>query len=830
MQEMNREQVTPTNIEDEMSGSYLDYSMSVIVGRALPDVRDGLKPVHRRIIYAMHSEGLASNKSHSKCAGVVGEVLKKYHPHGDGAVYDALVRMAQPWNLRYPLIDGQGNFGSIDGDSAAAYRYTECRLSRVAELLLTDIEKNTVPFEANFDGKVQEPSVLPAAFPNLLVNGSSGIAVGMATNIPPHNLREVIDALQLLIKKPEADVGDLMKIMPGPDFPTGGYIYGRSGIVDAYKTGRGKLTLRARLGTEKLKSGKEALVVTQIPYQVNKTRLIEEIAKLVREKRIQGISDLRDESDRDGMRIVIELRKGEITQVISNQLYKMTQLQTTFGIIMLALVDGQPRYLPLKRILEEYLKHRREIVVRRTRFDLDKARRRIHIVQGLRVAVTNIDEVIKLIRASASTADAKDALRKRFDLTDVQATAILDMPLRRLTGLEIEKLEEEHKELVALIEELTSILSDPTKVTKIIAEELDEVKKKYGDDRMTEITDSAEDITIEDLIAEERMVITVSHEGYIKRTPTSQYRHQRRGGKGASGMKTKDEDWAEHVFVGTTHNYILFITDRGKAYWLKVYELPQGGRATRGRPIVNLLQIEAGEKVQAMIPVVEFADDRFLIIATRKGQVIKNALSLYSNPRKTGIKAVKIGDDDAVLAAMVSNGNQEIFMGTKKGMAVRFDENQVRPMGRFVSGVRGIRLREGDEVIGLGILRQDSSILTVCENGYGKRTKASEYRRTNRGGLGVINIKTSDRNGDVVGCLEVFDTDEVILISKKGITIRSKMAEMRLISRATQGVRLINLNKGDHLISVARVEEEKADVNGDEDDQETPGGDDKAGE
>jgi DNA gyrase subunit A len=557
--------------------------------------------------------------------------------------------------------------------------------------------------------------VLPSAFPNLLVNGSAGIAVGMATNIPPHNLGEVIDALQMVIKNPDASLGELMQAIPGPDFPTGGYIYGRSGIVEAYKTGRGKLTLRARLATEKLKSGKEALVVTQIPYQVNKTRLIEEIAKLVREKKIQGISDLRDESDRDGMRIVIELRRGEVAQVVSNQLYKMTQLQTTFGIIMLALVDGQPRYLPLKRILEEYLKHRREIVVRRTRFDLDKARKRIHIVQGLRIAVANIDEVIKLIRSSESTQDAKTALRQRFELTEVQANAILEMPLRRLTGLEIEKLEAEHNELVALIEELSSILADPKKVTRIISDELNDVKKKFADSRVTEITDSAEDITIEDLIAEERMVITVSHEGYIKRTPTSLYRHQRRGGKGSAGMRTKEEDWAEHVFVGTTHNYILFITDKGKAYWLKVYELPQAGRASRGRPIVNLLQLEPGEKVQAMIPVVEFSEDRFLIVATRKGQVIKNALSLYSNPRKTGIKAVKIEDDDAVLAAMVSNGRQEIFMGTRKGMAVRFDESQVRPMGRFVGGVRGIRLREGDEVIGLGILRPDSSILTVCE-------------------------------------------------------------------------------------------------------------------
>ena len=809
MQEMNREQIIPTNIEDEMAESYLDYSMSVIVGRALPDVRDGLKPVHRRIIYAMLSEGLHSNRPHSKCAGVVGEVLKKYHPHGDSAVYDALVRMAQSWNLRYPLIDGHGNFGSIDGDSAAAYRYTESRLSRIAELLVTDIEKNTVEFVPNFDGKTTEPTVLPSAFPNLLVNGSSGIAVGMATNIPPHNLGEVIDALDIMALNPDAETAELMKVLPGPDFPTGGYIYGREGIRSAYETGRGKLMLRARMVTEQMKGGREAIIVTEIPYQVVKSRLVEEIARHIRDKKIQGITDLRDESDRDGMRVVMELRRGEIAQVVINQLYKMTQLQITFGVIMLALVDGQPRYLPLKRLLLEYLDHRRQIVLRRTRFDLDKSRKRIHIVIGLRIALDNIDRVIALIRGSDSTEAARGALIAEFKLTDEQSNAILEMPLRRLTGLEREKLEKEQRDLIALIEELTSILKNPEKVVEIVRTELAEVKEKFHEERMTEIIATHEEITIEDLIADERMVITVSHEGYIKRTATSIYRNQRRGGKGASGMKTKEEDWAEHVFIGNTHNFILFITNRGKAYWLKVYELPQAGRASRGRPIINLLGLENEESVRAMIPVTEFSDDRFLIMATRKGQIVKNPLSLYSKPRKTGIKAIKISSDDELIAAKLSNGNQDVFLGSRRGMAVRFNESQVRPMGRFVGGVRGIRIRSGDEVIGLEVLRPGSSILTVCVNGYGKRTEAIAYRLTNRGGLGVINIKTSQRNGEVIATLEVFEGDEIIMITEKGLTIRSAIKEIRAVSRATQGVRLIRLKTGDRLTSVARIEEDK---------------------
>ncbi len=809
MQEMNRENILPINIEEEMQASYIDYSMSVIVTRALPDVRDGLKPVHRRIIYAMHDEGLVHNKAHSKCAGVVGEVLKNYHPHGDSAVYDALVRMAQHWNLRYPLIDGQGNFGSVDGDSAAAYRYTESRLSAIAELLLRDIDKNTVDFAANFDGRTTEPTVLPASFPNLLVNGSAGIAVGMATNIPPHNLRETIDALFVLINNPEATVSDLMKKLPGPDFPTGGYIHGRAGIREAYETGRGRLCLRARVMTEQIKGGREALIVTEIPYQVNKANLITDIAQLARDKKIQGISDIRDESDQSGMRIVIELRKGEVPQVIINQLYKMTQMQVTFGVILLALDGGRPRYLSLKRILQCYLEHRREVVVRRTRFDLDKARKRIHIVKGLLIAVDAIDEVIRIIRGSVNVEQARAGLKSGFGLTDEQCQAILDMPLRRLTSLEIDKLQAEHDELVKLIEELAAILSDPERVTQLIRKELTEVREKFGDERQTEIIEAEGELTIEDLIAEERMVVTVSHQGYIKRTPTNLYRRQRRGGRGVTGADLKDEDWVEHLFVGTTHNYILFFTNKGKAYWLKVHELPQGGRATRGRPIVNLLTLESDERIEAMIPVDKFSSDRYLLMCTRKGQVVRNSLDLYSNPRKVGIKAINIADDDDLISVRLTDGSQEMFIATREGMAVRFHEDDVRPMGRFVGGVRGVTLNKGDEVIGMQALRPGSTILTVCEHGFGKRTEAEAYRLTKRGGKGVINIRTTERNGNVIAVLDVLDTDELIMITQQGVAIRSKVSDLRVISRATQGVRLINLGEGDRLNSVARIEEDK---------------------
>ncbi len=809
MQELNREQIVNQPIEEEMRASFLDYAMSVIVSRALPDVRDGLKPVHRRIIYAMQREGLVSNKPHSKCAGVVGEVLKKYHPHGDSAVYDTLVRMAQPWNLRYPLIDGQGNFGSIDGDRAAAYRYTEARLAPIAETLLTDIDKDTVDYEENFDGKAQEPVVLPAAFPNLLVNGSAGIAVGMATNIPPHNLVEVIDALCYLIKRPDAKIADLMKRIPGPDFPTGAYIHGRQGIHDMYNTGRGRIILRARIKTEQLKGGREAIVVTEVPYQVNKSRLVEEIANLVKLKKIGGISDLRDESDRDGLRVVIELKKGEIAQVTINQLYKHTQLQTTFGAIMLALVDGRPRYLTLDRMLAYYLEHRKEVVVRRTQFDLDRAERRLHIVEGLKIAVDHIDEVIKIIRGSKDTPEAREKLMDIFELSEIQANAILEMPLRRLTGLEREKLEQERKELVSLIKGLRAILADDDKVLQIVHDELQEIKKKHGDERRTEILASTADLTIEDLIAEERMVITVSHTGYIKRTAADLYRRQKRGGKGSRGMAAKEEDWVEHLFVGTTHDYMLFFTDRGKAYWLKVYTIPEGGRAARGRPIVNLLELESGEKVKAMIPVAEFKDDQYLVMATKKGQIVKNKLSLYSNPRKVGIKAIKIAKDDELIMVKMTNGENEILLATRCGMAVRFPEEKVRAMGRFTGGVRGITLAPKDEVVSMiASATSDCTILTICKHGFGKRTNLSEYRLTNRGGKGVINIRATDRNGPVVGALRVFESDQIIAITEKGVTIRYNVSDLRKISRATQGVKMIDVTEDDQVTSVARIAEE----------------------
>jgi len=817
-----REQIIPTSLEEEMKSSYLDYAMSVIVGRALPDVRDGLKPVHRRIIYAMNQINLTSGRPHKKSAAVVGDVIARYHPHGDQAVYDTLVRMAQDFSLRYPLVDGQGNFGSIDGDPPAAYRYTEARMSRYAELLLQDIDRDTVDFRPNFDGSTVEPEVLPSAIPHLLVNGSAGIAVGMATNIPPHNLREVIDACVLLIDEPDAELKAIMGVLTAPDFPTGGYIYGREGVVEAYRTGRGRVILRARINTEQLKGGREALVVTEIPYQVNKSNLLIEIASLVRDKKVTGISEVRDESDRDGMRIVLELRKGEPSQIVINQLYKHTQLQTTFGVILLALVNGRPRYLSLIKVLRLYLDHRREVVVRGTRFDLEKAERRLHIVEGLRKALDHIDDVIETIRSSKAQDEARGKLMRWFELSQEQADAILDMRLARLTGLERDKLEEEYKELKKIIKELRGILEDPAKVQAVIREELLEIREKYGDDRRSVIIDSSEEVTVEDLIAEENMVITVSHAGYIKRTPTSLYRRQHRGGKGVAGMETKEEDWVEYLFIGTTHNYMMFFTDRGRAYWLKIYELPQGGRATRGRPIVNMLQLEPGERIQAMIPVREFDDAHFLLMATAKGQVVKSALSLYSNPRKVGINAIRIEEGDRLVDVKLTGGSQEVIIGTRDGMAVRFNEQDVRPMGRFVQGVRAITLRDDDLVIGMEVCRPNATILTVCEHGYGKRTQIDEYRLTRRGGIGVINIKTSERNGKVVAIKEVLDDEELIMITHKGTTIRCPVQNIRTIGRNTQGVRLIDLEEGDRLTDVARLGEKEEVGNGEPDEPPPP--------
>ena len=825
-----RERIIQADVGEQMKTSYIDYAMSVIVGRALPDVRDGFKPVHRRIIFAMKELNLYHNRPYMKCARIVGETMGKYHPHGDAAIYDTLVRMAQDFSMRYPLLDGHGNFGSLDGDPPAAYRYTEARLATISDPILADIEKNTVDMVANYDGKNMEPVVLPCAIPNLLVNGSSGIAVGMATNIPPHNLSEVVDAHLLLIDKPDSTIQDIMKVLPGPDFPTGGYIFGRKGIIEAYHTGRGIMTVRARLRTEQLKHGKEAIVLTELPFAVNKAKLLEEIATLVKKKKIQGISDLRDESDRDGVRVVLEVKKNENSQILINNLYKHTKMQVSFGAILLALVNGRPRYLNIKKIIQYYIDHRCEVVKRRAQYELDRAEARLHIVEGLVIAVNNIDEVIRIIRKSKTVDEAREKLMKAFDLSRIQAQAILEMRLKRLTGLEIEKLKKERKELQALIKELRGVLDSPQKILKIIREELLEVKKKFGDERRTEIVDSSDDLTIEDLIAEENMVITVSHQGYIKRTPTSLYRRQRRGGRGVTGMESKEGDWAESVFVGTTHNYLMFFTNKGRAHWLKVYELPQAGRASKGRPIVNMLSLEENEKIQAVIPVKEFDDKHYLVMATRKGMVVKNVLNLYSHPRKTGIKAVKIAEGDELICVRLTNGQQEIFLGTLMGQAVRFHETDIRASGRYTGGVIGIRLSKGDEVIGMEVLRPNSTILTVCENGYGKRTASEDYRLIRRGGKGVINIKCTKRNGQVISLKEVIDDDELIMLTQKGMSIRCHVGDVRVISRNTQGVRLINLHEKDKIVAVARIEEKDEAANEDSDEEREGDAKEEAGE
>lgn len=814
MQETLRQQIIPRPFEDELQESYIDYAMSVIVGRALPDVRDGLKPVHRRIIYAMKQLGLTPNRPFMKCARIVGETMGKYHPHGEAAIYDALVRMAQSFTYRYVLIDGQGNFGSLDGDPPAAYRYTEARLTPLAEAMLADIDKETVDFRPNYDGKDMEPVVLPSAAPNLLINGSSGIAVGMATNIPPHNLCEVVDALIAYIDQPDISVEQLMKYIPGPDFPTGAFIVGREEIKKAYETGRGRIVIRSRIITEQLKGGREAIVVTEIPYQINKSKIVEEIAQLIQEKKITGVADLRDESDREGIRIVIEVKRGEPTQVIINQLVKHTSLETAYSIIFLALVDNRPEYLPLKKILHYFLEHRKQVITRRTKFELDKAEKRLHIVEGLKKAVDQIDLVIKLIRQSKTTEEARDKLMSQLELTQIQAQAILEMRLQRLTGLEIDNLNQELKELTRTIKELKGILDSPQKVLEIVKTELLQIKQQFGDGRRTEIIDAGKELTIEDLIAEENVVITVSHSGYIKRTPTTLYRRQQRGGKGITAMETKETDWVEHLFVGTTHNYILFFTNKGRVYWLKVYEVPQGGRASKGRPIVNLVNLEEGEKIQAMIPVARFDDKVSLVFATRNGYVVKNSLGLYSNPRRTGIRAIEIPPDDELIDVKLSFGQNDIFLATKKGMAVRFHESEVRSMGRGVRGVIGIRLQPGDEVVSLAVCQPNSTILTVCEKGYGKRTSINDYRLIHRGGKGVINIKVGERNGDVVNSLDVIDSDELIMITQKGKSIRIPVANIRVISRNTKGVKLIQLDEDDVLTSVARLaESEEEEVN-----------------
>ena len=807
-----RERILPRLIEDEMRESFIDYSMSVIVSRALPDVRDGLKPVHRRILYAMNELGLIPGRPYKKSATVVGDVLGKYHPHGDSAVYDSMVRMVQVFSLRYPLVDGQGNFGSVDGDSAAAYRYTEARLTPIAVQLLDDIEKNTVAFAANFDDRLEEPTVLPSKLPNLLINGSSGIAVGMATNIPPHNLSEVVDAVTHLVDNPECEVSDLRKFILGPDFPTGGIIYGSQGITESYETGRGRISVRARVVVEEKQGGREQIVITELPFQVNKARLIELIADLVRAKKITDISDLRDESDRDGMRMVIELKRDANPAVVLNQLYKRTQMQVTFGVIMLALVDGQPRTLNLKEVLQPYIDHRHDVITRRTQFDLDQAEAREHLLEGLTIAVDNIDEVIKIIRKSKDAESADTALRERFDLTEKQSEAILNMRLARLTALEIGKLEAEIKELRAIIKELKGILASKPKRMAILKEELGEMVKKFGDDRRTEIVADQGDFTVEDLIAEEDMVITISRTGYIKRIPVTTYRRQRRGGRGLNGMGTKEDDWVEHLFVASTHDYVLFFTADGRVYWLKVYDIPQAGRAARGRPIVNLIGLRSDERIAGFQAVRGFSDSEYLVFATRNGIVKKTVLSAYGNPRSTGINAINIEEGDELIDVLVTDGTNDIVLVTKNGMSIRFNEKDVRKMGRTAGGVRGVQLEGDDRVIGMVVLRRDATLLVVSEKGMGKRSKVSDYRVQRRGGKGIITLKRTAKTGSIVALREVLPDDELMMITRHGVIIRVPVDGIRVIGRNTQGVKVMNLDAGDTVVDVARVVNEDAET------------------
>jgi DNA gyrase subunit A len=806
------------NIEDEMRKSYMDYAMSVIIGRALPDVRDGLKPVHRRVLFAMSELGNEWNKSYKKSARVVGDVIGKYHPHGDTAAYDTIVRMAQSFSLRYPLVDGQGNFGSVDGDSAAAMRYTEVRMSRLAGELLTDIDKETVEFGPNYDDSLREPLVLPCKFPNLLVNGSEGIAVGMATKIPPHNLGEVIDALIAVINNPSLPFEDLLGLIKGPDFPTAGFILGTDAIREAYSTGRGIVLMRARALVEKdRRTNREAIIVNEIPYQVNKARLIEKIADLVKEKKIEGISDLRDESDREGMRIVIELKKDSIPQVILNQLYKMTQMQTSFGIIMLAIVSGQPRVLSLREVLDRFLEHRKEIVTRRCIFELKKAEARAHILEGLKIALENLDEVIQIIKASANSAEAKDRLMARFAFSDIQAQAILEMRLHRLTGLEREKIVAEYNEILALIKRLKEILASEVEILNIIKGELLDIRERYADARRTEIIPKTGDLTLEDLIVEEDMVVTVSHSGYIKRNAVSLYRAQRRGGKGKTGMRPKEEDFVERLFIASTHSYILIFTDLGKVYWLKVHEIPQGGRASRGKAIVNLLQLTSGENVTTILPVKEFVDNKFIITATQKGTVKKTELMSYANPRAGGIIALTIDEGDRLISARLTDGSMDILLASRNGKSIRFPETDARPMGRTARGVRGMSLDEDNLLIGMEVVSESTSatLVTVTENGYGKRTKLDEYRVQSRGGKGIITIKTSDRNGKVVDIKLVDEDSDLMFITDRGKVLRTGVSALSIIGRNTQGVRLMVLEPEERIVAVAKLAEK------DEDDGDT---------
>jgi DNA gyrase subunit A len=804
-------EVHPTDIHEEMRRSYLDYAMSVIIGRALPDVRDGLKPVHRRVLHAMDEMGLAHNRPHRKAARVVGDVLGKYHPHGDTAVYDTIVRLVQDFSMRYPLIDGQGNFGSVDGDAPAAMRYTEVRLARLAHEILRDIDKETVDFVPNYDESTVEPVVLPTVVPNLLVNGSSGIAVGMATNIPPHNLGEVVDAVIAHLEDTNITIDALMQFLPGPDFPTAAYIHGRQGILDAYRTGRGLIQVRAKAFVEKARAGRENIIVTELPYQVNKAKLVERIAELVREKKIEGVSDLRDESDREGMRIVLELKKDEPAVPVLNSLYKHTAMQSTFGVIMLALVDNQPRVLDLKQVIGYFIDHRRVVVVRRTRYELRQAEARAHILEGYRIALDHLDAVIQLIRRSRSVDEARSGLVSEFGMSEIQAQAVLDLRLQRLTQLERQKIQDEYEETIRLIARLQAILGNEALVREIIKEELTALKEQYGDARRTQIMDETADISYEDTLADEEMVVTISHGGYIKRSPLAIYRSQRRGGKGMTGMATKEEDYVEYLFVATTHSHILLFTNLGRVHWLKVHETPQLGRAAKGKALVNFLQVQPGEIVTAMIPIRQFEIGRHLVMATRRGVVKKTELQAYSNPRAGGIIAITLDEGDELIAVRLTGGRDEIFLATKQGMAIRFNEDAVRTIGRAGRGVIGIDLEAGDEVVAGEIVRTSTTVLTVNERGYGKRTELEEYRLQGRGGKGIINVRVSEKNGPVVGALQVQEQDQVMMISQEGKVNRVNVREIGVIGRATLGVRLQGLEATDRVAAVTGLVTDEGD-------------------
>lgn len=804
---LESEKISLVSIEEEMKSSYIDYSMSVITNRALPDVRDGLKPSNRRILVAMKDLNLAPGRPFRKCAKIAGDTSGNYHPHGEQVVYPTLVRMAQDFNMRYLLVNGQGNFGSIDGDSAAAMRYTEARLTPMAMEMLTDLEKNTVTMIPNYDETRKEPTVLTSKFPNLICNGSSGIAVGMATNIPPHNLNETVDGLCALIDNPDLPVEDLSEYIEGPDFPTGGIVFGMPGMRSGYLTGRGRFFIRAKANVEVQKNGRESIIISEIPYQINKSNLLEKIADLVREKRIDGISDLRDESDRDGMRVVVELKKDAQTEVVLNRLFKLTQMQTTYGMNMLALVDGQPRILNLKEILQHFIEHRHKIIVKRTEFDLAEAEKRAHILEGYKIALDNIDAVIELIKKSKDPATAKQGLMERFKLSEIQAQAILDMRLQRLTGLERDKIIAEYEQTIKLIEELKGILASKERRMQILKDEFLELKDRFGDARRTQVIEEEidDDFSIEDLIAEEDMIVTISHTGYIKRLSISAYRRQTRGTRGVRGMETKEEDFVEHMFVASTHHYILFFTGKGQCYWLKVHEIPQGGRLAKGKAIVNMLRIANDDSIAAFVPVKNFDSEGFIILATRDGQIKKTALASFSNPRRDGIIAMNLPASDRLIEAGFSDGTCDIMLATRKGQAVRFPESTVRSMGRTAYGVRGVNLTKGDYVVGAVVVKRESTLLTVTENGYGKRSDIADYRVTNRGGKGVINIRASERNGEVVVVKEVVDDDELLLITQRGIVNRIAISSIRSIGRATQGVRLMGLRADDKVIDVARV-------------------------